>query len=214
MANIKVYETSGSEKEQIDFKFDTTQKPVCSPEDYSLYVRVLRQNGRQGTVGCKGRGDVSFSNKKPWKQKGTGNARAGTRRSPLWRKGGVIFGPQPRTRTLKVNKNNKKTVFLALFSEMLKTGLVYCIDHDFSKKETPKTKEAYDILKKLKLNDRMGILFLNCDDVLGHASFRNIPHLKIFSFDQPNAYDLSSVGYWMFFKKDYDSFREMVEKWI
>ena len=69
------------------------------------------QNWRQGTVACKGRSDVAFSNKKPWKQKGTGRARAGSARSPLWRGGGVIFGPQPRTRMLKVAKQVKKKCF-------------------------------------------------------------------------------------------------------
>ena len=64
----------------------------------------MLQNWRQGTVACKGRSDVAFSNKKPWKQKGTGRARAGSARSPLWRKGGVIFGPQPRTRTLTITQ--------------------------------------------------------------------------------------------------------------
>ena len=67
----------------------------------SIYIRSLLQNWRQGTVACKGRSDVGYSNKKPWKQKGTGRARAGSARSPLWRGGGVIFGPQPRTRVLK-----------------------------------------------------------------------------------------------------------------
>ena len=74
----------------------------------AVYVRSLLQNWRQGTVGCKGRSDVAYSNKKPWKQKGTGRARAGSARSPLWRGGGVIFGPQPRTRVLKAGKQVKK----------------------------------------------------------------------------------------------------------
>ena len=64
------------------------------PVAMAIYVRALLQNWRQGTVACKGRSDVSYSNKKPWKQKGTGRARAGSARSPLWRGGGVIFGPQ------------------------------------------------------------------------------------------------------------------------
>src|SRR3990167_8761361 len=72
---------------------------------FSTWVRVLLQNGRQGTVACKGRSDVAFSNKKPWKQKGTGRARAGSARSPVWRKGGVIFGPQARVRKLSIPVN-------------------------------------------------------------------------------------------------------------
>src|SRR5438105_1375079 len=75
---------------------------------FSNYIRSLIQNWRQGTVACKTRGEIAFSNKKPWKQKGTGRARAGSRRSPLWRKGGVIFGPQSRVRTLKVGRAVKQ----------------------------------------------------------------------------------------------------------
>src|SRR5690242_19063445 len=70
---------------------------VYAPHAISDYVRALLQNWRQGTVWSRGRADVSFSNKKPWKQKGTGRARAGSPKSPLWKGGGVIFGPQERT---------------------------------------------------------------------------------------------------------------------
>jgi large subunit ribosomal protein L4 len=81
-----------------------TERKEMSRRGFAMAVRALLQNWRQGTVACKGRSDVSFSNKKPWKQKGTGRARAGSARSPLWRGGGVAFGPQPRTRTLKITK--------------------------------------------------------------------------------------------------------------
>ena len=69
-----------------------TAQPEVSEVSFSNWVRALMQNWRQGTVGCKDRSEVGFSNKKPWKQKGTGRARAGSARSPLWRKGGVVFG--------------------------------------------------------------------------------------------------------------------------
>lgn len=75
---------------------------------FSDYVRALMQNTRQGTVSSKSRGEVAFSNKKPWKQKGTGRARVSSRRSPLWRKGGTIFGPQARVKTLKVSQATKE----------------------------------------------------------------------------------------------------------
>lgn len=71
-------------------------------------MRVYLQNVRQGTVGSKGRSDIAYTNKKPWKQKGTGRARAGSARSPLWRGGGVVFGPQARIKMLKVPKKLSK----------------------------------------------------------------------------------------------------------
>src|SRR3990170_8981839 len=85
------------------------EKPA-SREEISTWVRVLVHNWHQGTVGVKGRSDVAFSGKKPWKQKGTGRARAGTARSPLWRGGGVIFGPQAKVKTLRVSQKQKKNV--------------------------------------------------------------------------------------------------------
>src|SRR5437588_407352 len=71
-------------------------KDRVAPKAFAIAIRTLRQNWRQGTVAVKGRADVSFSNRKPWRQKGTGRARAGSARSPLWRKGGVCHGPQER----------------------------------------------------------------------------------------------------------------------
>ena len=71
-----------------------SDKKIASKANFALWVRALLQNWRQGTVVCKGRSEVAYSNKKPWKQKGTGRARAGSARSPLWRSGGVIFGPK------------------------------------------------------------------------------------------------------------------------
>ena len=86
-----------------------TERRVMPLTSFAIWVKALMQNWRQGTVACKGRADVtSRSNKKPWKQKGTGRARAGSPRSPLWRGGGVIFGPQPRVRKLSLNQGTKK----------------------------------------------------------------------------------------------------------
>src|SRR5438128_11366121 len=99
-----------------------------SAQGMAQCVRALRQNWRQGTVACKGRSDVAFSNKKPWKQKGTGRARAGSARSPLWRKGGVTFGPQPRTRELDAPQALRKQVSKGILWEYLKQEKVRSLD--------------------------------------------------------------------------------------
>src|SRR5680860_633450 len=91
-----------------DLGLESVEK--VSPKAYSTWIKVLLQNWRQGTVGCKGRSDVAKSTKKPWKQKGTGRARAGSARSPLWRGGGVTFGPQKRSRKLKFPRNIKDSI--------------------------------------------------------------------------------------------------------
>ena len=97
----------------------------------SIWVRKLLQNWRQGTVACKDRSMVAFSNKKPWKQKGTGRARAGSLRSPLWRKGGVTFGPQPRVRKLKVSASLKKSVLGNILSDYLSNKKIFSLDFLF-----------------------------------------------------------------------------------
>ncbi|MCL4361145.1 50S ribosomal protein L4 [Candidatus Dependentiae bacterium] len=184
-----------------------------SPDGLSLYVRALRQNWRQGTVGCKDRGEVAFSNRKPWKQKGTGRARAGSLRSPLWRKGGVIFGPQPRVRTLKVSKDLKKNVFSSLLIDKLRQGKIFNLDFNIEA-DLPKTSLAFNALKSAQLHDKKIILFVPAGDFKIHAAFSNLPNVGMLLFDQPNAYDLANCENWVVLKKDMEQFKEMVSKWI
>lgn len=183
-----------------------------SPTGFATAVRVLLQNWRQGTVACKGRSDVSFSNKKPWKQKGTGRARAGSPRSPLWRGGGVSFGPQPRTRTLKVTKELRKNVLNNLFFDYADQGKI--ISLDWTAENTPKTALAFKALKAAGLTGKNINIFIMPTDALTHASFVNIPKVRVLFFDQPNAFDLANNGHWVFLKKDENAFREMVSRWI
>lgn len=180
---------------------------------FSTWIRALRQNWRQGTVACKGRSDVSFSNKKPWKQKGTGRARAGSPRSPLWRSGGVSFGPQPRIRKLQVNKQVKKLVLQDLASTYALNGKVSSLNWSLNEQK-PKTTLAFNALKQAGLQSVTVNLFLPVDDVLNFASFANIPNVRILFFDQANAFDLAQGDHWVFLKKDFDQFKNMVSQWI
>jgi large subunit ribosomal protein L4 len=209
---ICVYDANGQKQESIDLDLDLKKKDLCQ-QAYSCSIRTLLQNWRQGTVSCKARGDVSFSNKKPWRQKGTGRARAGSLRSPLWRKGGVTFGPQPRTRLLTVNRKHKRLVLNNIFFSNLNDNVISCLDLDFVD-EKPNTKVAFNMLKGLQLQDKNVVLFLSFDDEVNNASFRNLPKVQTLSFDQPNAFDLSNCKHWVFFKKDLELFKNMVLKWI
>lgn len=184
-----------------------------SPISTAVYVRTLLQNWRQGTVACKGRSDVAYSNKKPWKQKGTGRARAGSARSPLWRGGGVIFGPQERTRVLKTSTQVKRNVLNAILFDFLEQKKVIALDWNPSLQK-PKTAEAYKLLKDNKLHDEKVVLFLPTHDQMSYASFINIPNVQILFFDQPNAYDLINGTRWVVLKKDLEQFKHMVSQWI
>ncbi len=191
-----------------------TQKKAEMSVTFSTWVRSLLQNWRQGTVACKGRADVtSRSNKKPWKQKGTGRARSGSPRSPLWRGGGVTFGPQARVRTLTLSQQAKKGVLNNILFDFVENGKVVCLDWALEGGH-PKTAPAYAALKKAGLHDRKVALFLPNDDILNYASFINIPNVAILFFDQANAFDLVNNTHWIVLKKDLDQFKEMALRWI
>jgi len=203
----KVYNTLSASEVGLE-----APKTRISPVGFSTWVRALLQNWRQGTVGCKDRSEVAFSNRKPWKQKGTGRARAGSLRSPLWRKGGVVFGPQERSRVLKVSKKLKQGVLSTLVYNQLEAGKVAYLDWTLEG-DKPKTSAAYETLRNAKLADSKVIVFLPVDDILTYASFANIPNVKILFYDQPNAFDLAKNDRWIVFKKDLEHFKGMVEKW-
>lgn len=183
-----------------------------SDKSFAQWVRALTQNWRQGTVGVKGRSDVSLTNKKPFKQKGTGRARAGSARSPLWRGGGVIFGPQKRTKILKLNKNTKKNVLGQLVRDYSAAEKIMVLDWTLPE-EGPKTKSAFASLKKLNVEHSKVLLLLPEQDYLAYASFNNLPNVHIALFDQLNAYDLACADYWLVLKKDVDAFKQMVAQW-
>ncbi len=196
-----------------DLNLTEEQRFTVYGEEFSQYIRALMQNWRQGTVAVKGRSDVAFSNKKPWKQKGTGRARAGSARSPLWRKGGVTFGPQKRVRTLKVPKNMRRNVGNRLLWDRLDTKNVVVLDWA-PQEGAPKTAAAAKALKNAGLQGRDVVFFVSPNDRYTHASFANIPSVRMLLFDQWNAFDVANGRVWMILKKDLDSFKELVQKWI
>jgi large subunit ribosomal protein L4 len=176
-------------------------------------IKALRKNWRQGTVACKARAEVALSGKKPWKQKGTGRAHAGTARSPLWRKGGVIFGPQQRVKNAVIPKAMRKQVFAGLLWNSLDNEKIISLHLDVEG-NAPKTKQAYNALKSADLHDKKINLFVSHEDMLTHASFSNLPNVRMLLFDQANIYELSDSDYWVFLDKDINAFKEMVNLWI
>ncbi|HSW73644.1 MAG TPA: 50S ribosomal protein L4 [Candidatus Limnocylindria bacterium] len=196
-----------------DLGLAAEQKKAHSDVGFAIWVRTLLQNWRQGTVSCKGRSDVARSNKKPWKQKGTGRARAGSARSPVWRGGGVSFGPQPRTRTLTLSSSAKKGVLNTLLFNALEHGKVGLLKWNLEG-DAPKTTAAFSALKNVGLHTSKVVLFIPVNDTLTYASFANIPNVRILSFDQANAYDLADSQQWIVLDKDFGQFKEMTAQWI
>ena len=125
-------------------------------------VTAIRNAMRAGTASTKGKGEVAGSNKKPWKQKGTGNARAGFRQSPVWRGGGVAHGPRPRSFVQKVNKKVMKLAFARALSDKIAAGDVIVVD-EFAF-EAPKTKLMAALLKSLGVDRSAIIVQKDVDD--------------------------------------------------
>ena len=140
--------------------------------DYLIYalIKTANANRRQGTHSTKGRSQVRGGGAKPWRQKGTGRARSGTSRSPIWRGGGVAFGPKPRDYSRKLPKNIRKAAYRSLFALKAKEGGVKIIE-DFT--VSGKTKEMAAIGKSLSL--KKGVLISDSDDIMLKRSIRNIP---------------------------------------
>lgn len=179
----------------------------------AIWTRVLLQNWRQGTVGCKGRADVAFSGKKPWKQKGTGRARAGMASSPLWRKGGVIFGPSPRVRKLKTMKKVRQSILFSVLCDLLKQEKLIALKWGLAG-DRPRTSYAVKLLREAGLLGSKVCLVLQPGDIIQQASFSNIPNLKMVLFDQINVVDLISAKFVAILDQDFEVFKGVVSKWI
>lgn len=195
-----------------DLGMNAASRAEISPRDYAISIRVLRQNWRQGTVGCKTRSEVNRTGKKPFKQKGTGRARAGTAGSPLWRGGGIAFGPQPRVRTLSMTRKARARVMEAVIWSRLDAQQIVTVTVTFPE-DKPKTAIASKTLRAAGLADKKVALFIAPHDYVTYASFVNLKNVRIFFFDQPNAYDLSWGDVIVYQQRDNDLFKEMVAAW-
>jgi len=150
---------------QIEVTFDKAQLTLDKGEQaVKDAVTAIRNAMRAGTASTKSKGEVAGSNKKPWKQKGTGNARAGFRQSPVWRGGGVAHGPHPRSFETKLNKKVWNLAFARAFSDKLVAGDVIVVN-EFSF-EAPKTKLMAKLLKDLGVDRTAVIVQKDVDDTV------------------------------------------------
>ncbi len=150
-------------------------------------VVAYRAAQRMGTACTKNVGEVAGTNKKPWRQKGTGRARAGSFQSPLWRGGGVVFGPRPRDFSKKTSRAVKHLALRKALSERLKAGDVMVIDD--LKIGSPKTRDFLGLLAALQLNGSALIVANNADRNLRLAS-RNLRQVHVTTGESLNTYEL------------------------
>lgn len=193
---IDVLNIKGEKVEQITLK-DTIFGIEPNDNVLSQYIRVFLHNQRQGTASTKDRSEVSGSGRKPWKQKGTGRARVGSIRSPLWVHGGVTHGPKPKDWSLSLNKKMKRLAMLSALSKKFTSKDVIVLDSlNF---DTAKTKEMINVLNNIKA-DKKVLLVLNSVDKNVLKSGSNVDYLAIEQASILNAYEVMNSKKLIFVK--------------
>ncbi len=185
MAIVDVIDQNGNKLKELTLKDEVFNTTVHEPAIY-LAIKQYMHNQRQWNRSTKTKGEVRGGGKKPWKQKGTGRARVGSIRSPLWKGGGATFGPQPGERLLKINKKIIKLAERSALSSKYKDKLLIVVDA--FKVDQIKTKVVYDMLKKLAINN--ALIILDGGDKNLQFSARNIPKVKIIRNNTLNVYDI------------------------
>ena len=150
-------------------------------------VRMQLANRRQGTTQTKGRSDVSGGGKKPWKQKGTGRARAGTTRSPLWRHGGTTFGPHPRDYGYLVPKAVRRQALCGALTAKAEAGAIRLLES--LSLEKPSTKAVRTLLQGVGASGKALLVLPGRDEVL-EKSVRNLPDVRVLTVQGLNVYDI------------------------
>lgn len=169
-----------------------------------LHEVVVMQlaNQRQGTASTKTRGEVRGGGKKPWKQKGTGRARAGSIRSPLWRGGGITFGPKPRTYVLHMPKRKSRAALYGALTAKVRGGTLKVVD-DLSLTE-PKTRALQGLLRGLHLEGKTLIL-LESPSLSIERSARNLPSVTVRDLWEVNVYDVLRHKYLLIKQQDLEA---------
>jgi len=183
---LPVKDIKGNESGELEVQFPLVEGGKGTQAVHDVIV-AYRAAQRSGTASTKTVGEVAGTNRKPWRQKGTGRARAGSFRSPLWRGGGVVFGPKPRDFSKTVSKRTKQLAMRKALTERLNAGDVVVVET--IKLEAPKTKEFLTVLKALDI--RKTVLFVTdiADENLLLAS-RNVQSVELTTSDFVNAYQI------------------------
>jgi large subunit ribosomal protein L4 len=183
---LTVKDIKGNPQGEVDFDFPAVEAGKGNQAVHDVVV-AYQAAQRSGTACTKTAGDVNGSNKKPWRQKGTGRARAGSFASPLWRGGGVVFGPKPRSYRKTVTKSTRYLALRKALGERLKSGDVIVID-DF-KLETPKTKGFLSFLLALEIDGTALLVSSEPNKNLSLAS-RNVPLVQLTTSSDLNTYEV------------------------
>ncbi len=183
---LKIQDIKGNSQGELEVKFPLIENGKGTQAVHDTVV-AYNAGQRSGTACTKTAGEVAGTNKKPWKQKGTGRARAGSVRSPLWRGGGVVFGPKPRDFSKKVSRSTKQLSLRKALSERLTAGDVLVVNE--LNLASAKTKDFVGMLGALKLDGTTLVVTHVADKNLTLAS-RNVAHVQLTNSDDLNTYQV------------------------
>lgn len=186
MVSVDLFEKSGKKKGELDLLEALAQMKVIPALVHQAVVRE-QANARRGTAATKTRGMIRGGGAKPYRQKGTGRARAGSNRSPLWVGGGTIFGPQPRSYSKKMNRKMRQAAIKSIVRDKADNGWLKVVEK-LELKEA-KTKEFVKLLGKMKIDGKVLIVMESEDSKLKLAS-RNVKRVKLLPVSSLNAFDL------------------------
>jgi len=188
MVNCVVKNWQGEEVGQATLELKVAVEENASHIVHKALRRIMC-NGRQGTAASKTRAEVRGGGRKPWRQKGTGRARAGSIRSPLWRGGGVIFGPQPRDYGIKMNRKERRLALRTAFQSRYEDLIV--VESFAENLPRPKTKELMSALNRWGIESNAKVLLVLAESSENiYLSARNVPYLKMIPADSLNVYDV------------------------
>ena len=206
MSKVQVFDTNGNKVKEITAPQEVFATPL---KEHLIYEAVVnyRANQRRGTAATKTRAMVRGGGRKPWRQKGTGRARAGSTRSPLWRSGGTSFGPQPRDYSYHMPKKAKRLALKSALAAKLADEQLLVLDKLEFKE--PKTKEGAQLLSNLKLDSALFVDSHENKNLI--LSLRNIPKAKAVDYNQLNIYDVLSYKGLVFSQKAFDSLMEKLK---
>jgi large subunit ribosomal protein L4 len=187
MVNCVVKNWQGEQVGEATLELRVAKESSAKAIVHRAVVRQLT-NSRQGTASTKTRAEVRGGGRKPWRQKGTGRARAGSIRSPLWRGGGVSFGPKPRDFNLKMNRKERRLALRTAF--MSRSEDLVVVENFATQLERPKTKEMIAALGRWGAADLKVLLIVGEITENVALSVRNIPHVKLIQADGLNVFDI------------------------
>jgi len=206
MLKVQVLDKSGNIKNEIKLAEEVFSHSVKEPLLHEVVTSYLA-NQRRGTASTKTRGEVSGSGRKLWRQKGTGRARVGSIRTPLWRKGGTTFGPKPRDYSIDMPKKAKRAALKSALALKFSENQMMVLD-ELNLAE-PKTKEGTKLLESLKIDSA---LFVDKHENLNlFRAMRNIPRVKAVDSSELNVYEIMKHKWLVFSERALEALMERLK---